>query len=85
MRFNFTALAAASLACVLTAGVAVADSDDRADPFTGSTNQTETSTSGSFFGLFDSGETKLSSFERPSAGYGAVMARRPESIRMSPS
>ena len=77
-----TCVAATGLASMLLMGSALADGDDRADPFVGSSNQPETSTSGSFFGLFDSDETELARFERPSEGYAALTARRPESLRM---
>lgn len=56
---------------------------DRADPFAGSGVATGgTSTDGSFFGLFGSGGTELSEFERPAEGYGRLMTRRPEAIRL---
>lgn len=61
---------------------ALADGD-RADPFAGSRNANsgETATDGSFFGLFESGETELSEFERPSDGYGHLLVRRSDAIR----
>ena len=83
VRLNLTICAvAACLAYTTLAGVALADGDDRANPFVGSSNQPDTSTSGSFFGLFESGETQLSRFERPSSGYAALTARRSDSLRL---
>lgn len=69
------------LLAALTVATSAHADDDHANPFDNNSSQ-DSSTSGSFFGLFGSDETELSEFKRPSDGYGENMARRPEAIRL---